>query len=75
METEGLARELRKVANLLAIRQLEGLNKGDQARLLNAAGFANAEIAALIGMSEGSVRAHVSQGKKRGAAAEEKPVG
>lgn len=75
METDAVARELRKVANLIAIQQLEGLNKGDQARMLNAAGFNNAEIAALTGISEGSVRAHVSQGKKRAAASDEKPVG
>lgn len=65
MEGDDVARELRKVANLLALRQLDGLNKGDQARLLNAAGYSNREIAALVGISEGSVRAHVSAGKKR----------
>lgn len=62
--------ELRKVANLLALSQLEGKNKGEQARLLSAAGFANDEIARLVGISEGSVRAHLSQGKKRPAAEE-----
>jgi hypothetical protein len=63
--------ELRKVANLLALRALEGKNKGDQARLLNAAGFPNNEIATLIGITEGSVRAHLSQSKKRVPEAEE----
>jgi predicted transcriptional regulator len=62
--------ELRKVANLLALRQVEGMNKGDQTRVLNAAGFANDEIARLVGISEGSVRAHLSQGKKRPAVEE-----
>jgi predicted transcriptional regulator len=62
--------ELRKVANLLALRQVEGKNKGDQARTLNAAGFANSEIARLVGITEGSVRAHLSQGKKRPATEE-----
>jgi DNA-directed RNA polymerase specialized sigma24 family protein len=62
------ASELRKIANLMAVRQIDGLNKGDQARLLSAAGFSNGEIAALTGMSEGSIRAHISQGKKRSAA-------
>lgn len=65
-----MARELRKVANLLAVRQLEGLNKGEQARLLNAVGYTNPEIAAMVGISEGSVRAHVSAGKKRPAGEE-----
>jgi DNA-directed RNA polymerase specialized sigma24 family protein len=65
MESDAVVRELRKVANLLALRQTEGLNKGEQARLLNAAGYSYPEIAALVGISEGSVRAHVSAGKKR----------
>lgn len=71
MENNAIAQELRKVANLLALRQVGGLNKGDQARLLKAAGFSNADIAALVGISEGSVRAHISQGGNRAAAAEE----
>jgi len=58
------------VANLLALREMEGKNKGEQARLLSTAGFANDEIARLVGISEGSVRAHLSQGKKRPAAVE-----
>lgn len=65
MDTDVAARELRKVANLLALRQVEGLNKGDQTRLLNSVGYTNPEIAALVGISEGSVRAHLSAGKKR----------
>jgi len=71
MEADSAARELRKIANLLAVKQIEGLNKGDQARLLNAAGFSYSEIAVLTGISEGSIRGHVSQGKKRAAAADE----
>jgi hypothetical protein len=62
--------ELRKVANLLALREMEGKNKGNQTRMLNAAAFGNDEIARLVGISEGSVRAHLSQGKKRPAAEE-----
>jgi len=75
MESDAVARELRKIANLVGLAQVEGLNKGEQARRLNAAGFTNPDIAALIGISEGSVRAHVSQGKKRAAATEDKAVG
>jgi hypothetical protein len=71
MENESVARELMKIANMLAIKQLEGLNRGDQARLLNAAGFTYAEIASVTGMSQGSIRGHVSLGKKRAAAEEE----
>jgi DNA-directed RNA polymerase specialized sigma24 family protein len=66
-----VARELRKVANLIALRQLEGLKKGEQARVLYAAGFSYADIASLTGMSEGSARSHVSQGRKRTDEAEE----
>jgi hypothetical protein len=62
---DGTRAELRKVANLLALKQIEGKTKGDQARLLSAAGFGNGEVAKLVGISEGSVRAHLSQGKKR----------
>jgi hypothetical protein len=65
MDSEPVLRELRKIANLLALPSIEGLNKGDQARRLNAAGFSYPEIAVLTGMSESSIRAHVSQGKKR----------
>jgi DNA-binding NarL/FixJ family response regulator len=65
-----ISAELRKLANLLALAQLEGRNKGDQVRLLIAAGFSNDEIARLVGITEGSVRAHASQGKKRSAAEE-----
>lgn len=65
MESDAVARELRKLANLLGLAQVEGMTKGEQARRLNAVGFTNAEVATLIGISEGSVRAHVSQGRKR----------
>jgi DNA-directed RNA polymerase specialized sigma24 family protein len=66
-----VARELRKIANLMALRRLEGLKKGEQARVLFAAGFSYSDIAAVTGMSEGSARSHVSQGKKRAAEVEE----
>lgn len=65
MDSDATLRELRKIANLLARSRIEGLNKGDQARTLSANGFSYAEIAALTGMSEGSIRGHVSLGKKR----------
>jgi DNA-binding NarL/FixJ family response regulator len=62
---DDVAAELRKLANLLALIQIEGKNKGEQARMLHTAGFENEEVARLVGITEGSVRAHVSQGKKR----------
>ena len=72
MEAEDLvARELRKIANLLAVGQLDGLKKGDQARRLHALGFSYSEIAGVTGMSQGSIRKHVSLGDKRSAIGEE----
>jgi DNA-directed RNA polymerase specialized sigma24 family protein len=68
METDVVALELRKVANLLALRQIDGLSRGEQARVLSLAGYSNAEIAALTGSSEGSIRAMLSQGRRRAAA-------
>ena len=65
---DDVASEIRKLTNLIALMQMEGKNKGDQVRLLSSVGFTNEEIARLVGITEGSVRAHVSQGKKRPAA-------
>ena len=71
MNDDTVAVELRKIANLLALGHLEGRTKGDQARLLSSTGFNNEEISRLVGISEGSVRAHLSQGKKRSSAGED----
>lgn len=65
MESEVVAAELRKIASLLAFRETKDLNKGDRARILSTAGFSNKEIAALIGTTEGSIRALLSQARKR----------
>ncbi len=66
-EQDPVAIELRKIANLLAIRQVGGLKKGEAATLLNLSGFSNREIAALVGTSEGSVRGLLSLARKRAA--------
>jgi DNA-directed RNA polymerase specialized sigma24 family protein len=68
MESDALALELRKIARLLALQQIAKLSKGEQARTLSAAGFSNREIASLIDTTEGSVRAMLSQSRKRAAA-------
>ena len=70
MEGDDAVRELRKIAKLLALARIDGLSKGDQARALNAVGFSHAEITALTGIPEGSVRKQVSLGKKRAAESE-----
>lgn len=61
----GVAEELRKIARLLALKQVENLTKSEQTRVLNACGFSTKEIASLIGTTEGSIRAMLSQGRKR----------
>ncbi len=66
-EQDAVAAELRKIANLLAIRQISDLKKNEAARLLNLSGFSNKEVAALIGTSEGSVRGLLSFVRKRAA--------
>ena len=67
MSSEAVAVELRKIANLLAFRETKDLNKGERARILSTAGFSNKEIAALIGTTEGSIRALLSQACKKAA--------
>lgn len=56
--------ELRKIANLLALRQVGELKKGDASTVLSLAGFSNKEIAALLATSEGSVRGLLSIARK-----------
>lgn len=60
-----VAAELRKIANLLAIREVRDLKKGEAALILSLSGFSNKDIAALIGTSEGSVRGLLSIARKR----------
>lgn len=63
-EQDLVASELRKIANLLALRQVADLRKGDAAMILSLAGFSTKDIAALIGTSEGSVRGLLSIARK-----------
>ncbi len=67
MESNEVADELRKIARLLALKQVEKFNKGEQARVLSVCGFSTKEISTLIGTSEGSIRALLSQARKRAA--------
>jgi DNA-directed RNA polymerase specialized sigma24 family protein len=63
-EQGDIAVELRKIANLLALREIAELKKGEAAMLLSLSSFSNKEIAALIGTSEGSVRGLLSIARK-----------
>lgn len=63
-EQDPVAAELRKIANLLALRQVADLKKGKAALILNLSGFSNKDIAALLGTSEGSVRGLLSLARK-----------
>ncbi len=66
-DQDDIGAELRKIANLLALKQVADLKKGDAALLLSLATFSNKEIAALLGTSEGSVRGLLSVARnKRG---------
>ncbi len=59
------AAELRKIANLMALRAVADMPKGEAAMLLAMCSFETAETAGLLGISEASVRAHLSQGRKK----------
>lgn len=66
-EADQTAVELKKIANLLALRQVADLTKGEAALVLATVGFSTREIAALLGSSEGSIRGLLSLGRKRAA--------
>lgn len=57
--------DLAKIANVLALLLTKGQPKSATAATLSACGFSNREIASLTGSSEGSVRAMISQGRKK----------
>lgn len=59
--------ELRKIANLLALREVADLRKGEAAKVLSTSGFSNREIATLLGTTESSIRGFLSMARKRAA--------
>ena len=69
-EPDQVAVELRKIANLLALQQVDDLTKTGAVRVLDCAGFSTREMATLLGTTEGSIRALLSQGRKRASAAD-----
>jgi len=58
------AESLSRIANTLALYLVREMSKGEQSALLALCGFSTKEIALLIGTSEGSVRALLSQRKR-----------
>jgi DNA-directed RNA polymerase specialized sigma24 family protein len=67
-EFDASANELKKIANLLALRQVRDLTKGEASLVLDMVGFSTKEIAALLQSSEGSIRGLLSVGRKKPAA-------
>lgn len=65
MAESDLATEFRKVANLMALRAVDGKSKSEAAVILSLSGFSTKDIAGLTGTTEGSVRAALSQQRKR----------
>lgn len=56
---------LDKIANVLALLLTKDMTKSASAATLSSAGFSTRDIASLIGTSENSVRALMSQSKKK----------
>lgn len=59
-----VVQELRKISNLLALTAVRDKSKSEAVVLLAAAGFGPQESAALIGTSDASVRAMLSQARR-----------
>jgi hypothetical protein len=62
--TDPVLHELRKIANLLALGAVRDRPKSEAVVFLAAAGFGSQETAALIGTSDASVRAMLSQSRR-----------
>lgn len=69
-DTSELAGEVRKLVNILALGLITDKAKGESAAILSAVGLSTKEIAGLLGTSENSIRALLSQSKKKGSRAE-----
>jgi DNA-binding CsgD family transcriptional regulator len=59
------AGELHKIASLMALRAIADKTKGEAVNLLAACGFSTKDIADLLSISGGSVRGHMSLGRKK----------
>lgn len=65
--------ELAKIANLLALSLTKDYSKSATASTLQICGFSTKEIASLTGSTEASVRAMLSQSRRKAADRAEKP--
>jgi DNA-directed RNA polymerase specialized sigma24 family protein len=61
-----------RIANVLALLLTRDMNRSAAVATLNSCGFSTREIAGLVGSTEGSVRAMLSQSRKK--AAGERPT-
>lgn len=57
--------DLARIANILALLLTREMNRSAAASTLSSCGFSTKEIAGLIGSTEGSVRALLSQSRKK----------
>lgn len=57
--------DLGKIANLLALMVTQEMTRSTTVTTLAACGFSNRDIAALTGSAENSIRAMLSQAKKK----------
>jgi len=57
--------DINKIANLLALMVTQDMARSTAATTLQACGFSNREIAGLTGSAENSVRAMISQARKK----------
>lgn len=73
-QTDPVVIELRKIANLLALSATREMKKNEAAVLLAQAGFAAADSAALLGTSDASVRAMLSQARSKSSAKAAPPL-
>lgn len=64
--------ELAKIANLLALLLTKDQPKSAAVSALSACGFTNKELAGLVGTTEGSIRAMLSQARRKTAEKPEK---
>jgi hypothetical protein len=57
--------DLAKIANVLALLLTREMNRSTTVATLSSCGFTTREVAELIGSTDGSVRAMLSQSRKR----------
>lgn len=66
--------DLAKIANVLALLLTKETSKSATATTLQSCGFSNKEIAGLTGTSEASIRAMLSQSRRKAGEKVDKPL-